>query len=246
RRLVYLGLLSATKCAALLRYGGIISRRSWALATLSIRLILGRIASMKKMAAVAMAMIVFATSSAHAAVLQLSTSATDPNAGNSLSLNLNDAGSMFVWVSTEAGQTITGLSLDILSDDASVLEGTDHITENPNNRWNNPPGRGTLGDLVTSTNAFVFAGQTGISTADQNTFVLHSEIQFDATAVGSTNLQIARGEFDITEGAGFDPIPDADITFGTGIVNVAVPEPGSLGIIGLGLAASLVRRRRRA
>ncbi|MFN3192072.1 MAG: PEP-CTERM sorting domain-containing protein [Aureliella sp.] len=202
---------------------------------------------MKKMAAAAMALMVFATSSAHAAVLQLSTSATDPNAGNSLSLNLNETGSMFVWVSTRGDQTIVGISMNIESSDLDVLQGTDHSTQNPSGRWAATPDEGTLGDLVTDAEAFSLPGINGdgINTADENTFVLHSEIQFEATSIGSTDLQITRGGNNIADGDG--DIPDSDLTLGGGIVNVtAVPEPGSLGIVGIGLVASFVRRRRKA
>lgn len=182
--------------------------------------------------------------------LRLSTSATDANAGNSLNLQLGQSGSMFVWASTSAGQTITGLSLNIESSDTSTLQATNHTTQNPGNtRWQIPTGEGTLGDLVTGTNSFVLFGQSGLSTANETTFALHSEIQFDATALGTTNLSITRGQFDIVEGAGFVTIPDTEITFGTGAVTVAsatvIPEPGSAGLVSLGFGGLLMRFRRR-
>ncbi|MFK7734995.1 MAG: PEP-CTERM sorting domain-containing protein [Pirellulaceae bacterium] len=194
---------------------------------------------MRKILLTVLSLALFSASISEAAVLQLSTSATDPDAGSSLSLNINDSGSMFVWVAADDGQTIRGMSIDILSSDVAVLEATDHIVDG--SRWQ-AAGVGDLGDLVDNSNSVAITSGTGIV---GNTLVLHSEVQFIATAAGTTDLQLARGFEGFVDGA-FADIPDTEITYGGGTVNVAVPEPSSIGLIGLGAIAGVLRRRRRA
>jgi hypothetical protein len=170
----------------------------------------------------------------------LSTSGTDANAGGDLEIFENASSSLFVWVSTDAGQTINGLSLNILSSDASILDATAHLIANPDSRWNGSNG-GTLGDLVTGSNAISLFG--GLSTAGQDEFVLHSEVQFNATALGTTAISFtpgiqgisARGEGDIS----------GSIAFGTGSVSVisAVPEPSSMALLGVAGIGFIARRR---
>lgn len=178
------------------------------------------------------------------AAVQFSTSGTDAGQGNSLSLQVGQSGSLFVWVSTDAGQTIAGIGADILSDNAAVLEGTAYIMPNPASRWAGEPTVGALGDLVTGSNAFALPGivGTGISTAGQNDFVLFSEIQFSATAEGSANVSIAANANGFGDSLGNDL---SGQFAGVGaVVNVtAVPEPSSAALLTLALGGVFLRRR---
>jgi hypothetical protein len=160
-----------------------------------------------------------------------------------LNLRLGETGSMFVWIRTDIGQTVVGIEMDIFSDDVSVLEATSHVVVNPGGtRWGVEATSGDLGDLVRGSSAFSippFAG-TGLTTAGE--FLLHSEVQFQATGLGTTNLSFGFPGNGIAD-------EDGDITpiTGTAVVNVtAVPEPGSFAAIGLvGLAVGGVRRWRK-
>lgn len=180
------------------------------------------------------------------AAVQFSTSGTDANQGNSLSLQVGQTGSMFVWISTDQGQTVAGIGMDILSSDANVLEGTAYNIANPNNRWL-APNAGTVGDLVTGSNAFALPGisGTGLGTNGQADFQLFSEIQFNATAAGATNLSLQ------INGNGFGDSTGADLA-GTvagvaGNVSVsAVPEPSSMALLAMAAGGACLRRRRRA
>ena len=56
-----------------------------------------------------------------------STSAVDANAGSVLDLaNVGDSGSLYVWVTNNDSAAVDGLGIDILSADASILEGVSH------------------------------------------------------------------------------------------------------------------------
>jgi hypothetical protein len=198
---------------------------------------------MRKILLTVLSLALLSASTSEAAVLQLSTSATDPNAGSSLTLNINDTGSMFVWVAAEDGQTIRAMSIDIASSDLSIIEATDHVVDA--SRWQSA-GTGDLNvapdRLVDDSNSVAITSGTGIV---GNTLVLHSEVQFTATAIGSTDLQLARGFEGFVDG-GFVDIPDTEITYGGGTVNVAVPEPSAISLLGLGAIAGVMRRRRKA
>lgn len=181
-----------------------------------------------------------------------STSATDAFAGSDLVMNNGTSSSMFVWVSTEPGQTLAGISIDILSSDAAILQATSHEVFGSvplgGDRWAQV-GEGDLGDLVDDGFGFALPGisGTGISTGDLGTFTLFSEVQFQATGVGTTGLSFDFGSQGISDGdTSFGP---GDITFGTGSVSslTAVPEPGSFAVLGLaGLGMGIYRRRRSA
>ena len=173
--------------------------------------------------------------------LFFSTSDSNANAGADLTLTEGATGSMFIWVTNNSGGTIDGLSLDINSSDAGVLEATDHIIDNPGStRWF-ATGPGTLGDLVDDSNAFVLITESGILDGET---VLHSEVAFDVTGLeGSTTaLSMAEGAFEITVSG----VGGQNINFGVGSVSVgsAIPEPGSLAVIGLVTLGMVVRRRR--
>ncbi|XZE53690.1 PEP-CTERM sorting domain-containing protein [Planctomycetaceae bacterium SH139] len=201
---------------------------------------------MRKIFAVATLCLV--TTSARADIV-FSTSATDAFAGSDLVMNVGTSASMFVWVSTEPGQTLAGISLDILSSDATILEATSHEVFNPNgDRWFTTQA-GDLGDLVDDGLGLALLGLNGdgISTGDLGTFTLFSEVQFLATGVGTTGLSFDFGSQGISDGdVSFGP---GDITFGTGSVSslTAVPEPGSFAVLGLaGVGMGIYRRRRNA
>lgn len=172
-----------------------------------------------------------------------STSNTDSNAGTSLDLNLGDTGSIFVWVANNDAAAMDGLGIDMLSSDAAILEAFAHTINDPGGRWlNSNPG--DLGDLATNTVSIALIGLSGTGIANDGNAVLHSEIQFDATAIGSTTLSIAENANAISI-SGNAP---QSINFGTASVNVinAVPEPSSLMVIGALAIGTIVRRRRSA
>ncbi len=176
-----------------------------------------------------------------------STSNTDANAGSDLSLaNVGDNGTMYIWVSTAPGQVINGMSVNIDSDDASILQATSHNIYNPNSlRWNGT-NAGTLGDLVADFRTVGLFAPFGLGTNGLNDFVLFSEVNFTATAEGTTNLGFSEGPLSVTYRGGSTTIWNT-WTIGTGSVTVgsAIPEPSSAAIVGLLAVAGLVSRRRK-
>lgn len=182
--------------------------------------------------------------------LVFSTSATDANAGTTVNMFEGDTASLYIWVSSLNGQTINGMGLDILSNDAAILQAISHTIENPivfgsTRRWNGTPNGGTLGDLAIRSRAAAVT-TPGVSTSGASDFVLHSTLQFTATALGSTEITFREGQDRMTavgQGSIF-----SSISRGTANVNVltAVPEPGSFAVLGLaGLACAGVRRFRK-
>ena len=199
-----------------------------------------------KFLAVLFAAMALTASQASAAVV-FSSSNTDANAGADLNILAGDSASMYVWVINDLGGTIDGLSLSILSSDEAILEATAHNIFNPDNRWlNNPmlnaPNPGTLGDLVLDSNAAQFLTETGIV---NGTTVLHSEIVFDATAIGETELTFAIGNRDITvDGVAVDEAGVGGFGLGRVVVS-AVPEPAAFSVMFAATACGMMRRRRR-
>jgi hypothetical protein len=178
-----------------------------------------------------------------------STSGTDANAGTNLNVEVGQSASMFVWVSTNAGFTINGLNINILSSEADVLQATSHLIANPGGtRWN-ASAPGTLGDLATNVNAIALFAPAGLSTTGLNDFVLFSEVQFDATALGTTNLSFTQGANSVTyRGVQGQTAWSQWNAPGTGTVNVisAIPEPSSAAVLGLLSIGGLALRRRRS
>lgn len=183
------------------------------------------------------------------AAVQFSTSGTDAGAGNVLDLQVGQTGSMFLWMSTDAGQVVAGAGIDILSSEANVLEATSYQIANPNNRWLGAPDNGTLGDLVTGSNAFALPGlgSTGLSTSGQADFVLFSEVQFTATALGASQLSLVANSNGFASSATTNNDLSGSLNGVTAGVNVsAVPEPGSAALLLTAAAVCGWRRRRQA
>lgn len=194
----------------------------------------------KVLLALAIALCSVATSRAD---LIFSTSATDSGAGTTLNLTQGDSASLYIWISTNAGQVLNGVSLSALSSNAEVLQATAHLHNNSDNRWNDAGfSSGTLGDLFVDSNAVDLFAPGGIATTGRTDFTLFSEIQFDATGVGSTTVQLDRGRFNIAARVG-GPFT---ATFGSATVNVAaIPEPSSIAALALLVGGLAAARRRR-
>lgn len=185
------------------------------------------------------------------AAVQFSTSGTDANQGNSLSLQVGQTGSMFVWMSTDSGQIIAGVGVDVLSSDPAALEASSYNIGTTNadasQRWVTPVTVGTLGDLVTDSNAFALPGilGTGISTTGQTDFVLFSEVQFTATGEGMTTLTLQANQNAFGDAQGNDLSGQlADVSASVNVT--AVPEPGSGALLVLLGGVACWHRRRRS
>ncbi len=170
-----------------------------------------------------------------------SVSDTDVNAGSDLNMFLGDTASIYLWVVNNDQGAIDGLGLDMFSDDPAVLEATAHIINEPAGRWA-ATSPGNLGDLVTDSNAFALIGFGSNGIANDGVATLHSEIVFEATELGFTNLSIAENS-NLISVSGNAP---QSVFFGSGSVSVAqIPEPGSMIVMSaIGLVV-LTRRQRR-
>ncbi len=164
----------------------------------------------------------------------------DSNAGSELDLVLGSSGSMYVWVTNNDLDVLDGVGIDLLSSDTSILEATSHDIGNPSSRWSAVDG-GDLGDLATDTIAFALVGLGANGITNDGSTVLFSEVRFDATALGETELSIV-------ENANAISILGSDaqsINFGTARVSVsAVPEPSSFMVLALVGGMVGLRRRR--
>lgn len=180
-----------------------------------------------------------------------STSSVNATFGNVLNLQPGESGSLFVWMSTNPGQTLTGVSFNVLSDQASLLSATGHIVENPGPRWSSVlvGGFNTSGNLLNNHRAFYLPGitaGTGLSTTGLDDFLLHSELRFTAGAnPGVANLSFTPTSAGVSQLGGGGNIWNS-IDKGTAQVNVsAIPEPGALGALAVaGLLLALRRARR--
>lgn len=183
-----------------------------------------------------------------------STSGTNALAGSTLNLTQGDSSSLYVWVSTNPGQTLTGISFNVLSSSAPVVSATGHFVENPatgatTTRWTSITvgGLNTSGNLVNNHRAFYLPGLTngtGISTSGPADFVLYSTINFNATAIGSTELSFTATTAGVSQLGGGGNIWNS-IPKGTATINVsAIPEPGSAALLALAGLAIAFRRRK--
>lgn len=173
-----------------------------------------------------------------------STSNSDSNAGSDLELSLGDSGSMYVWVTNNDGAVIDGMGVDFLSSDASVLEATGFSVDNSGGFWTNDSGGSNLvlGDLVTNQVSIALPGLSGTGQPNDGTAYLYGQIDFDTTALGTTDLSIAENSFLISV-SGNSP---QSVNFGNGSVTVvnAIPEPSSVLVLAGLLGGVLLRRRR--
>jgi hypothetical protein len=174
-----------------------------------------------------------------------STSSTNPFAGTTLNLaNVGSTGSMYVYFSTEQGRVLQGTSFNIDSSDINILQATAHLVENPGSaRWQsiNP---GVLGDLVVDTRAVALFPPFGLGTNGMNDFVLYSEVRFNATAEGVTQLSFSRGPL----GLSYRDVPGDqwdNFVKGTATVIVAIPEPTGFTVLAISALNGLLMRRRR-
>lgn len=185
-----------------------------------------------------------------------SSSGTDPLAGGNVTAQVGQSSSVFVWVSTEPTVTISGLSFNILSSNTSVASGVSHQVQNPTSgdpalpRWgslNNPTFNNANGNILHNHRVFfnpTIAPGRGISTGGLGNFVLHSQLNFNATQIGTTNLTFTA----TTAGVSYVGVSGNqwnNVVKGTGSIT-AVPEPASALVLLLGATGCLIARRRRS
>jgi hypothetical protein len=152
--------------------------------------------------------------------LGLGEGATPGNA--SLTLNVGDSATLYLWADLTVAEACNGLGLDVLSSDPAVVEGTSSVIENPAVfgaavpnflRWNPPIAHGTPGDLVTGINAVAvgFDPVSGIQgnqlsgafsgtdpTYNAGSGFLVGTFTLDATAAGVTEIKLAANDSLIT------------------------------------------------
>ncbi|MEM6506072.1 MAG: PEP-CTERM sorting domain-containing protein [Planctomycetota bacterium] len=175
---------------------------------------------MRRMTAFSAAVMIAGGASATSVLL--SESNTSANQAVDQAVILGNSATLYVWVDVDPGQVITGLSLDILSSAAAVLEASSYTTYNPtyssdgDDTWVGIT-NGTVGDLLDDSNAIALDNITssrGLDQSDIGTFTgttdgnafLVGEISFDATALGQTTLTPATGSNNISEGSGFNAV----------------------------------------
>lgn len=222
-------------------------------------------------------------SAAHAGVseIYISYSNSGPGAAADTSSTgaLQSTGTGYIWLSE--GQDIdTGIFLDIQSSDASVINFTSAVADNPlisllggsvviDRRWTNEDftGGDAVGGTVNSDDinrwrAFRVNGGSGIENANDGSdnaqtldegyfagsgFLLGS-FDFVVTGEGTTTFT-ASAHIDADTGTSSGSIvhQNEDLLLGFGsatFTGVAIPEPGTAGLLILGLAGLSVRRRR--
>jgi hypothetical protein len=173
-----------------------------------------------------------------------SSSDTDASAGTEVVLTPAMSAVIHVWASTEDMQVINGVAINVVSDNAALLEGTDFQfarAGTASDPWDSTNVQG-FGDLINEAGAAALTGP-GFTTSGLSDFVLFGTVFFDATGgPGVSNLSITPGVRGISA-RGEGRIEDT-ITFGTATVVVAVPEPSSLAIL-LACGVPVICRRAR-
>jgi hypothetical protein len=197
--------------------------------------------------AIAVLMAIGSTSAAMADII-FSNSSTDAMAGSDVTVAPGQTGSIYVWVSTDVNQTMTGISFNVLSSVPTVASGIAHTVQNPGPRWSTVQAGSvnTSGNLLNNHRAFYLPNLTqgsGISTGGLSNFVLHSELSFTALELGTTELTLTP----TTAGISFLGVGGNqwnNVVKGTGSIS-AIPEPTAAFVLVLGSAGLLVARRRR-
>jgi hypothetical protein len=178
-----------------------------------------------------------------------SRSGTDPLAGGNVTAQLGQTSSVFVWVSTAPAQTMTGISFNVLSSKLAIASGTLHTVQNPGPRFSTVQvgALNASGNMLNNHRAFYLPNLTpgtGISTGGLGNFVLHSELQFTANSLGTTNLTFTPTNAGISF-LGVGGNQWNNVVKGTGSIT-AVPEPSAALFLLVGGIGCVVSRRRRA
>ncbi len=185
--------------------------------------------------------------------LIFSTSNTDPLAGTHLEIQEGGSGSLYTWLSTPPGNRTSGVAFSIRESETSIVNASAHAFDNPPGRWLQAAG-GSLnsnGNAVHNAQAVTFdSANGGISSGGLGNFVLLSQIDFVATALGTTNIDF----FPHTNSGngiqyfGVSGNQWNNTVKGTASISVvsAIPEPGSFAAMAvLALAGGMIRRRAR-
>jgi len=197
-----------------------------------------------------------------------------PVLGNpSITMNVGDTKTLYVWGSLATSEVINGLGLSVVAEAAGIVHATSSTLLNPTtddfgNRWDSV-NNGTLGSLVMNMNGPAVNGHglggsalqrgeeapTGYDTPTGYLKVAEIVVHADAPGVASLWLQSGTATISFKSGKG-----GPNINFGTGDASVdprtagvrsavadgtitVLPEPATLSLLGLG-ALSLIRRRR--
>ena len=208
-----------------------------------------------------------------------------------LTMDDGTSDTLYVWIRPD--QRLVGAGLNVEVTNAATIEGTSVNVEEANitapgmgdfylgARWDTPVNDGTAGDLMEGTPVGAAVTEKGIDPQyGQNSMggldkkydsgkqaFLYATIDFDATAVGSTELYIVVNTKRVAPDAGEDannPLTsaDLDILFGAsetttlhgnseyirsavldGKVTV-IPEPVTIGLVAVGGLGLLARKRR--
>ncbi len=171
-----------------------------------------------------LAVLVF-SSTCYGLRIYLSDSSTSPAISNpTLDLQPDGTGSLYIWVSPDAGETVNGMGLSLRASDPGIVSVTNHEVFNPTNsniakpRWDGvSDGATSVGSLLfANSNAASVFGATGmdpdlfhvggdpLAVVDGDlTAYLHSRIDVAALGIGQTDLFLQVGQALITvEGQG--------------------------------------------
>ena len=195
------------------------------------------------------------------------------NSAADLSLNVGDTASLYLYYSTVNSELDTGGGLDLSFTSNGVVNFTAaetfdfdiELASGPigaiiGQRWGTDvfpygpvnPADSVTNDAVTGLNAFRVVTGSGIINDNNGEAVfidlgfdagadafLFGRVDFVAVAEGITSLETAAGAIGIFhDDATINPI------FGAANITVGIPEPASVGLLGVGMVGLLARRRR--